>query len=839
MEKNMAKSPIEIWRDGPVTNPHQPYKPDIRDWALWLESMVTSGILSSGPWFATKASMTLGYSANTIAIVYNDPTAANNGLYIKVGASGSGAWTQLTSFLPGYQFVTASPTGASAPNAIIALTSPRLPSGDGVALVTLAIAATNTASPVTVRFDDGVVLTIKTRTGEDPDAGELQQNDVVAGFVSGSTFRLISDMNSLRNAQSAKAWANNDEDVPVPATLGGDGVTTFSAKHWAARSEEDADRSEVARAGSESARDQAAGYVNDIVSEKEVPIYGTVQGLTSLLIPDGLTAFRTNGFAAMGDGGAWPLVVEVPNVGDLEPWQRLTNGGTRRWELSTSVIEAEMLGGSPTAAAALNSAAVNAAIRLQHLRGGGEVRLSKPGTYLLANTNPYNPADWGGIAEIDTSWWANRRAIWIPYDDITLRLGQGVILKVANNQTCHAIQIGQFEITVNGVLIPGISVSDCHVVGDGWEVDMNGPNQTPSTGTKHNIAGVIPSSGGTRIEVSGGWIHNSSYYGIGFEMAATVVSGYFDCHVHDMRISDCRADGFDTKDYATLSKGNVIERVHAINVGDGGDNFLSPQAGIDVRGGWRVLDCDIEFTDAFTGARVGIRVQYATDAAESSTPSLVDRCRVLGNGRNTETICYRIIGKGARVSNSQGKGMIEGIRNSIPNAGHRDNTMWDCGISFRLLGDTTAGWDSDNTELTGNTSRDSAVGLRVDTGVTGAKMLGGSMLNAPTPLVDNGTGTIIRDVAGFKTYSKVSTTIDVSTVGRKTFNISHGLPLTPGANDFKLSVARTVADGNLQWDSLMNSPPSSSQVGGELRVVTAGAAGATLQVTAEVTVKGS
>ncbi|NTA84906.1 hypothetical protein G6L13_31160, partial [Agrobacterium tumefaciens] len=238
MEKSMAKSPIEIWRDGPVTNPHQPFKADIRDWALWLESMVTSGILSSGPWFATSAAATLNYPANTIAVVYNDPTATNNGLYIKVGPSGVGYWTQLTSFLPGYQFVTASPTGASTANAIVASTAPRLPAGDGVALVTLAIPATNTSTPVTVRFDGGALLTIKTRTGDDPDAGELQQNDVVAGFISGVTFRLISDLNSLRNFQSAKAWANNNEDVPVPAVSGGDGLTTFSSKHWAAKAKD-------------------------------------------------------------------------------------------------------------------------------------------------------------------------------------------------------------------------------------------------------------------------------------------------------------------------------------------------------------------------------------------------------------------------------------------------------------------------------------------------------------------------------------------------------------------------------------------------------------------------
>ncbi len=309
MEKSMAKSPIEIWRDGPVTNPHQPFKADIRDWALWLESMVTSGILSSGPWFATKASMTLGNAANTIAIVYNDPTAANNGLYIKVGSSGSGSWTQLTSFLPGYQFVTASPTGASTANAIVASTSPRLPAGDGVALVTLAIPATNTASPVTVRFDGGDLLTIKTRTGEGPDAGELQQNDVVAGFVSGATFRLISDLNSLRNYQSAKAWANNNEDAPVPVILGGDGATTFSAKHWAAKSNEgadrssdEADRSEVAADQAEEFRDQAAGYVNEIVSEKEVPIYSTVAGMPSINVPAGMSVINVRGRNSISDG---------------------------------------------------------------------------------------------------------------------------------------------------------------------------------------------------------------------------------------------------------------------------------------------------------------------------------------------------------------------------------------------------------------------------------------------------------------------------------------------------------------------------------------------------------
>jgi|GEM_PF-4298260 len=341
-----APSGSEVWRDYvtngiPSSGANNPKKADIRSWASWLESLVTSGVLSSGPWFATKAVMTLGYAANTVAVVYNDPTAANNGLYIKSGASGSGVWTQLTSFLPGYQFVTASPTGASTANAIVATTSPRLPAGDGVALVTLVIPATNTASPVTVRFDGGAALTIKTRTGENPDAGELQQNDVVAGFVSGSTFRLISDLNSLRNFQSAKAWANNDEDAPVPASLGGDGSTTFSAKHWAAKSNEDADRSEVARTGAEAARDIAAGYASDAVSQGNVPIYATVVGMPALEIPAGINAIRVNGYYAAGDGGG-ALYVKV----DDEP----AHGGKFQtadgawWEISEMNLDPRQFG---------------------------------------------------------------------------------------------------------------------------------------------------------------------------------------------------------------------------------------------------------------------------------------------------------------------------------------------------------------------------------------------------------------------------------------------------------------------------------------------------------------
>lgn len=128
-----------------------------------------------------------------------------------------------------------------------------------------------------------------------------------------------------------------DRLVPGPnlPALAADLITEATAQ--ANRSHDEADRSEAAR-------DIAAAIVNDIASEKEVPIVGVVEAMPDLNLPTGMTGIRTNGFGAMGDLGAWPLAVEVENSGDLKPWQRLTNGGARRWDLRTEVASVLMFG---------------------------------------------------------------------------------------------------------------------------------------------------------------------------------------------------------------------------------------------------------------------------------------------------------------------------------------------------------------------------------------------------------------------------------------------------------------------------------------------------------------
>lgn len=237
----------DIWRDYqtdgvPASGAHKPEKADIRRWGSSLESIITTGALSDAIWKDTKANLDadLAHAADTIGVVYDDSTSANNGLFKKEGASGSGSWTQITTFLPGYQFITATDDGGSTANAWTMDTSPRLPSGDGVALVSLIVPVTNTSATVTVAFDGGTALAVKTASGNDPAVGGLVAGMALLGVVVGSEFRMRSDQASAavqtaaENAQAyAEEWANKAEDSLVSSAAGGDGVDDYSALHWA------------------------------------------------------------------------------------------------------------------------------------------------------------------------------------------------------------------------------------------------------------------------------------------------------------------------------------------------------------------------------------------------------------------------------------------------------------------------------------------------------------------------------------------------------------------------------------------------------------------------------
>ncbi|MBX4921007.1 hypothetical protein HJA76_15045 [Rhizobium bangladeshense] len=189
----MPQTAATIWSDGPASSPTEPDKAEIREWGTWVEGVISSFLQSGGLLYDSKAALDadLAHPANTMAWVIGDATVANNGVYRKNGSSGSGSWTRIAD-LP-YSFIVASDTGAGTPDAIQA--SSPIPVSES-ALILLNIFEDNVGSPVTVSFNGGSNLTIKTNSGSDVAPGGLVAGMTALGRIAGSTFRLVSDQSS-------------------------------------------------------------------------------------------------------------------------------------------------------------------------------------------------------------------------------------------------------------------------------------------------------------------------------------------------------------------------------------------------------------------------------------------------------------------------------------------------------------------------------------------------------------------------------------------------------------------------------------------------------------------
>jgi hypothetical protein len=205
----MVQTANTIWRDYntdgvPSSEEYDPKKADIRAWGTWVESIITAFTANGGLVYTLRASLDaqLSRPPATMAWVIGDPVVDNNGIYQKIGVEGTGSWNRVAD-LP-FSFIIASDVGAGTPNAIQATTSIPV---SGSALVWMNVFEANTASPVTVSFNGGSALTIKTNSGNDVAAGGLTSGMIVMGIVSGSTFRLVSDLASAALVAQAEAAA--------------------------------------------------------------------------------------------------------------------------------------------------------------------------------------------------------------------------------------------------------------------------------------------------------------------------------------------------------------------------------------------------------------------------------------------------------------------------------------------------------------------------------------------------------------------------------------------------------------------------------------------------------
>lgn len=205
----------------PSSGVHEPKKSDLRNVIGGLELKVNAGGLGGAIWKASKALLDadLAHAADKLAVVYDDGASANNGTYVKLGPSGGGSWSQITTFLPGYQFVTAIDDGNSVANAYTMATNPRLPAGDGVALVEFVVPETNTSSTVTISFDGEAPLNIKTASGNEPVAGGLIEGMPVSGVKIGSSFYMRSDQASAALIAQAEGLLGEMQDSLASAVV--------------------------------------------------------------------------------------------------------------------------------------------------------------------------------------------------------------------------------------------------------------------------------------------------------------------------------------------------------------------------------------------------------------------------------------------------------------------------------------------------------------------------------------------------------------------------------------------------------------------------------------------
>lgn len=200
-----------------------------------LESMTAAVQTGGGVVFLTLAAALANknYPPNQLAWVAGDSIIGNNGVYQKFGNSGSGTWNRVGD-LP-YSFYVADNVGAGTADAIQATSANPIPAER--ALVVFKVTDANTSDDVTIAFNGNAPLTIKTSSGAVPSIGGFVPNMLLAGYIHGTEFRLISDQASAavqtaaENAATSAAASAADAltSKNEAAAITGSGSVTYDA----------------------------------------------------------------------------------------------------------------------------------------------------------------------------------------------------------------------------------------------------------------------------------------------------------------------------------------------------------------------------------------------------------------------------------------------------------------------------------------------------------------------------------------------------------------------------------------------------------------------------------
>lgn len=173
---------------------------------------------------------------------------------------------QITGPFPDNRVIKLNNANEGTPNNIIVSAAVDIPSAVYQVLYILNVTQENTG-PVTV--SGAINRALVTNTSEPIPSGYLTSGMAVLCIDTGSELRMLSygDMETLLD----------DVEVALAAA-------------------------QAAQSGAEVARDEAVAAASDAVSQGNVPIYSTRNAVEGLEIPSTISAFRTNGYASVGDG---------------------------------------------------------------------------------------------------------------------------------------------------------------------------------------------------------------------------------------------------------------------------------------------------------------------------------------------------------------------------------------------------------------------------------------------------------------------------------------------------------------------------------------------------------
>lgn len=253
----MAETIDSVFRDfntpgNPGSGEYEPEKPRIRALLRQLQGGAGQSV-TRGTLSALQA--VTPPNEDYMGIVLNDPDPAANGYYFREG----GAWVKGRGFPDTFAEMVLS----GGPDAQTGIVDPAVNPSD--VEVFWAFVQTENTGPLTLNGRpvlgvDGNPLTEGSWTG------------TVLFVEDGASYRMLLDVRAMAAAIAA-----------------------------ADRAEEEADR--------------AAGYVNDIVAEKEVPIYSTIAGMSAIAVPDGMSTIRVNDSDTLGGGGGGNFIDQDNGTG--------------------------------------------------------------------------------------------------------------------------------------------------------------------------------------------------------------------------------------------------------------------------------------------------------------------------------------------------------------------------------------------------------------------------------------------------------------------------------------------------------------------------------------------